>query len=224
MKKILIAEDDRIHLKRMLTILRKYKDYFEVIPAADGQEAIEVLKRQPIALLVTDIQMTRVDGLSLLAHVNEHYPELPCLVITAYGTPQVKSRLPNDLLRFFPKPFKLEDLADAIMEILDEWHADGVGSGIFLEKFLYIIEKDQISCVLEVTTAAKTPGVLFFKNGNLVDAECENLSGDSAVLKITLQKIESFSFRTLPVENMPRRIQMSLTDLYKTLPQKVSNL
>lgn len=217
MKKILIAEDDRIHLKRMLTFLRKYKDRFEVIPATDGQEAIEVLKRQPIALLVTDIQMPRIDGLSLLAHVNENYPELPCLVITAYGTPQVKSRLPKGLMRFFPKPFKIEDLVDAIMEILNEGPADDAGRGVFLEKFLHIIEKDQISCVLEVTTAAKTPGALFFKNGRLVDAECENLSGDSAALKIISQKIENFCFRTLPTGNMPRRVQMSLTDLYKTL-------
>ena len=111
MDKVLIVEDDRIHLKRLITILGKHQDKFEVVPAGDGQEAIDILEEQPISVLVTDIQMPRVDGLVLLAYVNEHHPKLPCLVMTAYGTPQMKAKLPKDLLRFFHKPFDIEDLA-----------------------------------------------------------------------------------------------------------------
>lgn len=214
MDKVLIAEDDRIHLKRMTKILEKYNDKFEVVPAVDGQEAIDILKEQPVSVLVTDIQMPRVDGLVLLAYVNEHHPKLPCLVMTAYGTPQMKAKLPKDLLRFFHKPFIIEDLARAVIDILGQNVSDEAFHGISLESFLHIIEMEQISCMLEIESSAKTPGVLFFKDGILYDAESKNLKGEPAALKLIPQKIETFRFRVLPVKDGVRRIQTSLTDLF----------
>ena len=214
MDKVLIAEDDRIHLKRMTKILGKYNDKFEVVPAIDGQEAIDILKEQPISVLVTDIQMPRVDGLVLLAYVNEHHPELPCLVMTAYGTPQMKAKLPKDLLRFFHKPFIIEDLARAVIDILGQKVSDDAFHGISLRSFLHIIEIEQISCMLEIESFAKTTGVMFFKNGVLYDAECKNLIGEPAALKLIPQKIETFRFNVLPVKNDARRIQTSLTELF----------
>jgi len=214
MDKILIVEDDRIHLKRMMTILGKHKDKFEVIPANDGKEAIDVLNEQPVSVLVTDIQMPRVDGLVLLAYVNEYYPKLPCVVMTAYGTPQMRAKLPKDLLRFFHKPFDIEDLARAIIDILERSTGDDALHGISLESFLHIIEMEQISCMLEIESSAKIPGTMYFKDGMLYDAEFGKLKGEPAALKLIPQKIETFRFRMLPVTDATRRIQMSLTDLF----------
>jgi len=214
MDKVLIAEDDRIHLKRMITILGKYKDKFEVVPAVDGQDAINTLKEQAISVLVTDIQMPRVDGLVLLAYVNEHHPKLPCLVMTAYGTPQMKAKLPKDLLRFFHKPFEIEDLARAVIDILGQKVSEDAFHGISLESFLHIIEMEQISCMLELESSARVPGAMLFKNGILYDAECENLKGEPAALKLIPQKIETFRFKVLPAKDVARRIQTSLTDLF----------
>jgi len=216
--KVLIAEDDSIHLKRMVTILGKYKDQFEVVPAADGQEAIDILNNQSVSLLVTDIQMPRVDGLVLLSYVNEHYPRLPCLVITAYGTPQMRAKLPKDLLRFFHKPFDIEDLARAIIDILRRKTEDHALHGISLESFLHIIEMEQISCMLEIETSANITGTMFFKNGILYDAECQNLKGEPAALKIISQKTENFRFKVLSVNLATRSIQLSLNDLFHKAP------
>lgn len=197
--------------------MAKYRDKFLVVPAVDGQEAIEVLKQQPISLLVTDIQMPRVDGLVLLAYVNEHHPELPCLVMTAYGTPQMKARLPKDLLRFFHKPFDIEDLARAIMDILGQKPGDDARHRISLESFVHMIEMEQISCALEIESAANMTGSLFFKNGMLYDAECKNLTGEAAALKLIPQKIETFRFRVLPPKDVARRIRASAADLFRSV-------
>jgi len=67
MNKVLIAEDDRILSKRLSKGLEKYSDKFEIVLVRDGQEAISVLKREPISLLITDIQMPRLNGIILLA-------------------------------------------------------------------------------------------------------------------------------------------------------------
>lgn len=213
MDKVLIVEDDRIHLKRLITILGKHQDKFEVVPAADGQEAIDILKEKPISVLVTDIQMPRVDGLALLAYVNEHHSQLPCLVMTAYGTPQMKAKLPKDLLRFFHKPFDIEDLARAIVDTLNQDVREETLHGISLESFLHIIEMEQISCMLEIESSDKTPGVLFFKNGALYDAKCGDLQGEPAALKLLPQKIATFRFNVFPNKNIDRRIQSDLSEL-----------
>ena len=63
MDKILIAEDDRIFQGFLRTMLQKYRDRFEVISANNGEEAIGILKKKDIALLVTDIVMPKIDGM-----------------------------------------------------------------------------------------------------------------------------------------------------------------
>ncbi|MFC1516718.1 response regulator, partial [Thermodesulfobacteriota bacterium] len=70
MEKVLIAEDD-LKLQKFLEIqMKKYKDQFEVLFANNGEEAIEILKQKYISLLVTDIQMPKMDGMALLGYIN----------------------------------------------------------------------------------------------------------------------------------------------------------
>ena len=78
---------------------------FVVVTCGDGLEAIELLASTGFDILVTDIQMPRLDGLDLLAYVSVHHPNLACFVMSAHGTPQMKAKLPRDLVRFFQKPF-----------------------------------------------------------------------------------------------------------------------
>ena len=118
MHKVLIAEDDIDQLNLITKILGKFKDQFEVVPVSDGKQAIEILKYDRVSLVVTDIQMPRLNGMILLAYVHTYHPSIPCIVITAYGTSRLKSRLPDDLLRFFQKPINVNDLAHAILAAL----------------------------------------------------------------------------------------------------------
>lgn len=214
MDTVLIAEDDRIHLKRMLAVLGKHSDKFTVVCAADGQEAIEVLKAQPISVLVTDIQMPRVDGLVLLAYVSEHHPNLPCLVMTSYGTPQMKAKLPKDLLRFFHKPFDIEKLARAILEILRRSAEGDVLAGVSPESFLNIIELEHISCELEIESADGGPGKMIFKDGILYDAQSGELEGEAAARRLLSQKIRTFRFKVLSTPQVQRRVRLNSRDFY----------
>ena len=215
MDKVLIAEDDRIHLKRLTTVLKKYEDKFEVIPARDGQEAIDILKRQGVSLLVTDIQMPRADGLVLLAYVNEHHPNIPCFVMTAYGTPQMKAKLPKDLLRFFRKPFDIDDLALSIIDVLDREVVHDTIPGISLFSFLYMIEMEQGTCMFEISSAGKPPGVLYFENGILYDAQCEKLNGEAAALELFSREITTFRLKFAPQKEGTKRIQKDLNHLVR---------
>jgi len=215
MDTVLIAEDDRIHLMRLTNILGKYSDKFEVIPAKDGQEAMDVLQKQPVSVLVTDIQMPRVDGLVLLAYVSANHPHIPCFVMSAYGTPQMKAKLPKDLLQFFPKPFEIEDLARAIIDVLvrDE-DREGL-QAISVESFLHMINMERSSCVFEIKPPAQPAGLLYFEKGELYDAEYGDLNGEAAALELIPTKNASFGFKFYPDKPVAKRIFTDLNQLIR---------
>jgi hypothetical protein len=73
---------------------------------------------------------------------------------------------------------------------------------------------EQISCMLEIESSNKKPGVLFFKNGSLYDASCEDLQGESAALKLLPQKIATFRFKVLPVKKISKQIHSNLSELF----------
>ena len=81
---ILVAEDDR-NLRRVLRAILVREGY-DVAEASDGEAAAAWLAENRADALVTDIRMPKMDGLALLRHVRERRPDLPVILITAYGT------------------------------------------------------------------------------------------------------------------------------------------
>ena len=59
---------------------------YRVQAAADGEEALRLLERASAGLVVSDVQMRPMDGLTLLRRLRASHPELPVLLMTAYGT------------------------------------------------------------------------------------------------------------------------------------------
>lgn len=81
MFRILVVEDDSKLNKLFCTVLIRY-DY-QVFPAADGEEALEILDRQYIDLIITDIMMPNMDGYELAESLRNAGYMLPILIITA---------------------------------------------------------------------------------------------------------------------------------------------
>jgi len=217
MKKVLIVEDDRSLLTRIVKFLGKYQDQFEVVPASDGQEAIEILRDQSVSLVVTDIQMPNVNGLKLLAYINNYYAYVPCFVMTAYSTSRLKAKLPGDLLRFFEKPFEIEDLAKAIVAALDRDVESYPKKTVSLLNFLTLIEMYQASCRFDIEVPNKTPGSLYFNNGILYDAICGDLTGETAALKLLSRKTPIYSPTFSSQKEIVRRITTDLRDLIRNV-------
>ncbi len=210
MKKVLIVEDDRILLKRIVNHLEKYQDQFEVIPVSDGQEAIDVLRTQPVSLVVTDIQMPNVNGFKLLAYISNYYAYVPCFVMTAYSTSRLKAKLPEGLLRFFEKPFEMKELAEAVVATLNRDVTSTPVKTISLVNFLSIVELYQTSCRLDIEEPGQTPGVLYFENGLLYDAVCGELTGEAAALELLARIEPTFAINFAAQKEVPRRIETDL--------------
>jgi len=216
MNLVLIAEDDRILAARLSAFFRKHDDQVDVLAVENGRQAIEVLERRPVALLITDIQMPEVDGLELLAYVNEHFPVIPCIVMTAHDTPELKQRLPKDIVRFLPKPFDVHDLVRSVLEIVKRDIPRGTLQGVSVVSFLLMIAMEKKTCLFEVTLADRPPGLMYIENGELFHAICGELKGEEAALALIRRERAKIRFRDFPEKKVTRRI---FTDLH-TLVEK----
>ena len=116
---ILIVDDD-IDILELLQRHLQSMDY-HTYKAVSVKEALFILKDTFIDLLITDIQMPEIDGLQLLKFANEHYPEIPKLVVTGYpsieGTLEVIKSGATDYLT---KPFTKSELKEAIDKSLSQ--------------------------------------------------------------------------------------------------------
>ncbi len=215
MDKVLIVEDNPVLLKILQTGLRKYSDRFEAITARDGEEAINVLAQETIAMLVTDLQMPKVDGLTLLAYMNDHHPEIPCVVMSAHGTPQIKERISQDVLSFIEKPFEIEELVEAILPALSRDEPAGTLNGISIANFLQMIHMEQKTCLLEIETHDEQKGYFYFEEGVLFDAVYEELNGEEAAMAIIPQERAKIRFKNLAKgrKKVSRRIERDLMAL-----------
>ena len=84
MSTILVVDDCLTDCRRAAGLLRRAG--FEVRTAGDGQAAIESLASEPVDAIVTDLQMPRMDGFTLVTEVVRDYPFVPIVVITSQGS------------------------------------------------------------------------------------------------------------------------------------------
>ena len=215
MDKVLIVEDNPDLLKTLKMGLEKYSDKFETIAARDGAEAITVLKRIDIALLVTDIQMPRIDGLSLLAFMKKKRPGIPCIVMTAHGTAKIREKIQKNVLRFIEKPFELDDLVKVIIPALNRDAPGGSLDGISIANFMQMIEMEQQTCIFEVEAPEVGKGYFYFEEGVLFDAVYGDIKGVEAAQKLIPLEDVKIRFRNVSKgeKKIPRRIKEDLMNV-----------
>jgi CheY-like chemotaxis protein len=143
-------------------------------------------KRIRFPLVVTDLKMPNMDGFSLLAHIMETYPEIPVVIITGYSTSEMK-RLAQEggAVGYISKPFLIEDLAKHIMKTLRKESDGGTLHGVSSGMFLQLMEMEERTCTIRlVDKASKKGGVLFFREGALLDARVGEIQGIEAAYMI----------------------------------------
>lgn len=119
-REVLIVDDEEPLLLSIAEGLSIYKKYFTLVTATNGVEAVKLLKSSPaIDLVITDLKMPQMDGFELLAYMKRNYPEIPVIMMTAFGTPQIEEVVQNlELLRYLEKPLDINMIADTIIDAL----------------------------------------------------------------------------------------------------------
>jgi len=115
--KVLIVEDES-RMRRVLIMLLSDFD-LDFVEAEDGHQAMEALDANRFDMVVTDIKLPRANGMEVLAHVKEKDPDLPVIVITAFGSiDNAVKAIRHGAFDYVTKPFKEERLRECVKKAL----------------------------------------------------------------------------------------------------------
>jgi two-component system, NtrC family, response regulator PilR len=88
---------------------------YTVYTASNGNEALECLKNREIRIVVSDIHMPGMDGLTLMGEIKARYPGLPVILITGFSVSEArKIALGKGADAFVAKPFRMKELKDVL--------------------------------------------------------------------------------------------------------------
>jgi two-component system response regulator FlrC len=114
---ILIVEDDRDLREALADTLRLAGH--TVLVAEEGGMALEILARQPVGLVVSDVMMRPMDGHALLKAIKARWPEVPVLLMTAYGMIEKAVEAMRDgAANYLTKPFEADRLLAEVARYL----------------------------------------------------------------------------------------------------------
>ncbi|PKP22081.1 MAG: DNA-binding response regulator [Bacteroidetes bacterium HGW-Bacteroidetes-21] len=92
-QKLLIVDDHQMFIDGIKSILRKQDAFQIVAEALNGYSALEILKNQPIDIIISDISMPEMSGIELTKKVKELYPEIKILIVSMHNDPSIVSEI-----------------------------------------------------------------------------------------------------------------------------------
>ncbi|GAB4168132.1 MAG: response regulator [Geothermobacteraceae bacterium] len=121
-RKILIAEDSATMRALIVSTLSAAGDY-DIIEAANGFEALRILPREKVDLVITDINMPDINGLELVSFVknNPNYRNTPLFIISTEGSEKDRNKgLALGADAYLVKPFAPEELQALVRRYLEQ--------------------------------------------------------------------------------------------------------
>jgi two-component system response regulator PilR (NtrC family) len=115
---ILIADDEALARQSIADILRE--EGYQTYEAADGQAALDMLEEMEVDVILSDLKMPKVDGLSLLHVVRDRYPQTMVLLMTAYASVEtVVEALRLGAQDYLLKPLLIDDVLHRVRRLLE---------------------------------------------------------------------------------------------------------
>ncbi|RKX19212.1 MAG: hypothetical protein DRP51_07800 [Candidatus Zixiibacteriota bacterium] len=121
-KTVLIVDDEEMIRNLLKNTLEREK--YDVLTADSGVTALKVLASNRINVVISDIQMSNMDGFELLVQIKSHYPDVPVLMITGQlGKYNKDDAMLAGADGYIAKPFKNLDIIKTLQDILGKCHA-----------------------------------------------------------------------------------------------------
>jgi len=190
----------------------------EVVTASSGARAIALLESQAFTLMVTDLNMPKMDGLQVLSIVRRKYPQLRIVVLTSVMDEQFRSRayaMGVDL--FWQKPSTMDEIKlflDCIESLLGREETESGFRGVQSKSLVDLI---QLECLSRTSTTLRISngnleGRIWIRDGDVIDAATGTLTDTAAFREILCWKTGSFEI--LPPDNERKR---TIQDSYQGL-------
>jgi len=153
--------------------------------ANDGRDALNLLNKNKIDVVISDIRMPDINGLDLLVKIKKDYPQTSVVIMTAYGSPDIqKEANRRGSLFYIEKPFEITDIRKIIIDLIEKkkgFQGELVG--------LQLTDIIQMNCLSRLTTALIVTrngekGIIYFNEGEVIHAECGVEKGTDAFYEI----------------------------------------
>lgn len=117
-RRILVVDDEentRLGLSKLLS-----HEGFEVDLAANGTEALDLLRRQRVNLVISDINMPDMNGIAFLREISRRFPSTNVIMITAYGGVESYLEAMNlGAFEYLHKPVRLDELRSVMKKVFE---------------------------------------------------------------------------------------------------------
>ena len=121
-KEHILVVDDSLDTLELLQRNLESKGY-QVFTAPGAIEAIKILESTPMDLVITDLKMPKVNGLSLVRHIQENFKDTEVMMITGYPSIEgAVEAVKTGAEEYLAKPFTDEELFSAVKRVLDKLH------------------------------------------------------------------------------------------------------
>lgn len=202
-QKVLLLDDDQDLLEVYKEILSQLPSKPEIHTATSGARAIALLESDHFGLLVSDLNMPKMDGLQVLTIVRRKFPSLRTAVMTSVVDEQFRARAYSmgiDL--FLEKPNTQQEITfflDCIESLLGKQSAEGF-RGVQSKSLVDIIQLECLSgssSVMKIINGT-SEGRIWLLNGEIIDAMTGGVDGEKAFQIISSWKTGNFEI--LPAE------------------------
>lgn len=207
-------------------ILGQMPSHPEIQTASSGARAIALLESQAFTLMITDLNMPKMDGLQVLSIVRRKYPQLRIVVLTSVMDEQFRSRsyaMGVDL--FWQKPSTMDEIKlfiECIESLLGREEQQAGFRGVQSKSLVDII---QLECLSRTSTTLRITngqleGKIWIRDGDVIDAATGGLEATDAFKEILCWKTGSFEVLP-PDERRPRKIMDSYQGLLLETAQAI---
>ena len=118
-QRILVVDDEEMTRKNLDHVLTR--EGYEVMTAAGGSEALDLLKKHGVEVIITDLKMENVDGMGVLASAKKKDPSIEVIMISGYATVSTAvEAMKKGSYYYLSKPFKLEEIRSTVKAALSK--------------------------------------------------------------------------------------------------------
>lgn len=123
--KVLIVDDSKLARMSVAKVLGALRPDWERIEATNAEEALALVRQQPVDIALLDFNMPGRDGLTLAAEFREIRPDMPVAMISANLQTEIVSRTEEVGAQFLPKPLTQQALAAFLLDAERRLEAGG---------------------------------------------------------------------------------------------------
>lgn len=208
MKKILIVLHDSILLTTFkIRLHNKALKINDIILVENSSKALEILKKTPVGLLITDLELSEFDGFNLLVYLAKEMPQSQLVVL-------LNKSMVLSTIHCLKQPKSLTDLTEILTKISANDFQMKLAEDMSVVDFFQLIHFAKKTCLLEVGSN-RNKGLIFFNQGIIYDSFCSNTKGERTILNMFGKKCVEINFRHLANKAFRQKITTSLATLIR---------